>query len=106
MTRLTLSPYPSFPTELASILLLAFLLFTLVAVLSRCLCSVSPYLSIKLDRIYVCYTSIALYVAFGINRDTGALLYFEQDLYVFSRPPSRVLKGPYPHSAGQLHSVE
>jgi hypothetical protein len=32
------------------------------------LCSESPYLSIKLYRIYVCYTNITLYIAVGIIR--------------------------------------
>jgi hypothetical protein len=36
--------------------------------LSHCLCSESHYLSIKLYRIYVCYTNITLYIAFGIIR--------------------------------------
>jgi hypothetical protein len=47
--------YPRFPAELAPILILAFSLFALVAMISHCLCSKSPYLSIKLYRIYVCY---------------------------------------------------
>jgi hypothetical protein len=56
-------PYSRFPAELSSILLLPFSLFTLVATLSHCLCSESPYLSIKLYRIYVCYTNITLHIA-------------------------------------------
>jgi hypothetical protein len=58
LTHLPLPPYPHFPAELASILLLAFSLFALVAALSNCLCSEIPYLSIKRYRIYVCYTNI------------------------------------------------
>jgi hypothetical protein len=34
----------------------------LVDALSQCLCSESPYLSIKLYRIYVCYTNITLHI--------------------------------------------
>jgi hypothetical protein len=68
LTRLPLPQYSCFLAELATILLLAFPLFALVAALSQCLCSESPYLSIKLYRIYVCYTNITLYVAFGIIR--------------------------------------
>jgi hypothetical protein len=49
-------------------LLLAFLLFALVAALSQCLCSQSPYLSIKLYSIYVCYMNITLCIAFSIIR--------------------------------------
>jgi hypothetical protein len=49
-------------------MLLAFSLFALVAALSQCLCSKTPYLSIKLYRIYVCYTYITLYVVVGIIR--------------------------------------
>jgi hypothetical protein len=64
LTHLLLSPYSRFS---ASILLLAFSLFALVAAaLSQCLCSESPYLSIKLYCIYVCYTNITLCIAFGI----------------------------------------
>jgi hypothetical protein len=44
-----------------------FSLFALVAALSHCLCSESHCLSIKLYRIYVCYTNITLYIAFGIT---------------------------------------
>jgi hypothetical protein len=58
-------PYSRFPAELASILLVPFLLFPLVVALSHCLCSESHYLSIKRYRIYVCYTNITLYIAFG-----------------------------------------
>jgi hypothetical protein len=54
-------PCPRFPTELASILLLAFTLFALVAALSQCLCSESPYSSIKLFRINACYTNSVWY---------------------------------------------
>jgi hypothetical protein len=61
-------PYSRFPTERVSILLLAFSLFALVTAISQCLCSKSSYLSIKLYRIYVCYTNITLYIAFGIIR--------------------------------------
>jgi hypothetical protein len=61
-------PYSRFPAELASILLLPFPLFPSVPPLSHCLCSESHYLSIKLYRIYVCYTNITLYIAFGIIR--------------------------------------
>jgi hypothetical protein len=43
-TRLPLTLYLCFPTELASILLPSLSLFTLVATLSQCLCSDSPYL--------------------------------------------------------------
>jgi hypothetical protein len=50
-----------FRIELASILLLAFSLFKLVATLSYCLCSESPYLSIKFYSIYVCSMNITLY---------------------------------------------
>jgi hypothetical protein len=76
--------YSCLPVELASILPLAFSLFALVAGLLQCLCSESPYLSIKLYRIYVCYMNITLYIAFGIicsrswnvlPTDTGAQLY-------------------------------
>jgi hypothetical protein len=52
--HLPLPPYLRFPSEFAYIMLLAFSLFTLVATLSQCLCSESPYLSIELYRIYVC----------------------------------------------------
>jgi hypothetical protein len=68
LTNLPLSPYPRFPAERATILLLAFSLFALVAALSQCLCPESPYLSINLYRIYVCYTNITLYTVFGIIR--------------------------------------
>jgi hypothetical protein len=68
LINLPLPPYTQFPAELVSILLLAFSLFALVATLSQCLCSESPYLSIKLYRSYVCYTNITLYIAFGIIR--------------------------------------
>jgi hypothetical protein len=37
-------------------------------VLLQCLCSESPYLSIKLNLIYVCYTNITLYILFSIIR--------------------------------------
>jgi hypothetical protein len=82
-----LPPYSRFPAELASILLLAFSLFALVAAL---LFVFRKPLFINLYRIYVCYTNIMLYIAFGIlsavsrNRDrscyilpvdTGAHLY-------------------------------
>jgi hypothetical protein len=66
LTDLPLFPHPRFPIEFASILLLAFSLFALVAALSQCLCSESPYLSFKLYRIYVCYTNITIYIAFDI----------------------------------------
>jgi hypothetical protein len=68
LAHLPLPPYSRFPSERVSILLLAFLLFALVAALSQCLFSETPSLSIKLYRIYVCYTNITLYVAFGIIR--------------------------------------
>jgi hypothetical protein len=68
LTHLSLPPYPRFPAELAYILLLPFSLFASVPTLLHCLCSESPYLSIKLYRIYVCYTNITLYIAFGIIR--------------------------------------
>ena len=62
----------------------ALLLLYLTLAMSYC-----AYLSIKLHHIYVCYTNIALYIAFGIIRvpsnhgrswnvlpaDTAALLY-------------------------------
>jgi hypothetical protein len=67
-THLPLLPYSRFPAELASMLLLEFSLFALVAALSQCLCSEIPYLLIKLYRIYVCYTNITLYIGFGIIR--------------------------------------
>jgi hypothetical protein len=54
------------PAELADILFLPFSLFALVAELSQCLCSETPYLSIRLYRIYVCYTNITLYIALGL----------------------------------------
>jgi hypothetical protein len=66
LTHFLLPLYSCLPTELASILLLAFSLFALVAAISHCVCSESPYLSIKLYRIYVCYMNIMLYIAFGI----------------------------------------
>jgi hypothetical protein len=68
LTHLPFAPYSRFPTELASSLLLAFSLFALVAALSQFLCSESPYLSIKLHRIYVCYMNIMLdtHIALGI----------------------------------------
>jgi hypothetical protein len=56
------------PPKLPPFLLLAFSLLALVAAFSQCLCSENPYLSIKLYRIYVCYTTITLYIAFGIIR--------------------------------------
>jgi hypothetical protein len=68
LTQLPLPLYSRFPIELASILLLAFSLFALVATLSQCLCSESFYLSIKLYHIYVCHTQITLYIATGIVR--------------------------------------
>jgi hypothetical protein len=68
LTYLPLSPFPLFPAELASVPLLTFSLFALVAALSQCLCSESTYLSIQRYRIYVCYTNITLYTAFGIIR--------------------------------------
>jgi hypothetical protein len=60
--------YSRFPAELASILLLALSMFSLVAELSQCLCSESPYLSIKCYHIYVCCTNITLCIAFVIIR--------------------------------------
>jgi hypothetical protein len=68
LTHLPLPPYSRYPAEHASIMLLAFSLFALVAALSQCLCSESPYLSIKLYRTYVCYTNITLHIPFGIIR--------------------------------------
>jgi hypothetical protein len=59
LTALPFPPYSRFPAELATILLLVFPLFALVANLLQCFCSGSPYLSIKLYRIYVCCTNIA-----------------------------------------------
>jgi hypothetical protein len=50
---LTHLPCPPTHAELVSVLLLAFPLFSLVAALSQCLFSESPYLSIKLYSIYV-----------------------------------------------------
>jgi hypothetical protein len=47
LTHLSLPPYSIFPAELASILLLAFSPFELVTVLSQCLRSERPYLSIN-----------------------------------------------------------
>jgi hypothetical protein len=64
LIHLPLPLYSHFPAELASILLLAFLLFALVATLSQCLCSESPYLSIKLICIYICFTNVMLYIAY------------------------------------------
>jgi hypothetical protein len=60
------------PTQLASILLLAFLLSALVSALSQCLCSESPYLSIKLYRIcllneYHIIYSVRYYLRFHIT---------------------------------------
>jgi hypothetical protein len=52
LIHLPFLPYSRFPAELASILLLAFSQITLVAALSQCFRSESPYLSIKLYRIY------------------------------------------------------
>jgi hypothetical protein len=49
---------PRFLAELASILLLAFFLFALVAVLSQCLCSDSPHLSINSSQSNFSATSI------------------------------------------------
>jgi hypothetical protein len=40
--------------------------FLTVRISCHFLCSESPYLSIKLYRIYVCYMHITLYIAFGI----------------------------------------
>jgi hypothetical protein len=60
--------YSRFPAELTSILLLAFSLFASFATLSQCLSSESPYLSVKLYRVYARYTNITLHVAFGIIR--------------------------------------
>jgi hypothetical protein len=78
VAHLPLSPYPRFPAELASILLLAFLLFVLVAAISQCLCSESPYLSIKLYRIYVCYRNITSYIEHSVlsavSRNHGRFL--------------------------------
>jgi hypothetical protein len=68
LTYLPLPLYPCLPIELASILLLVFSLFILVAALSQCLYSESPYLSVKLYRIYACYMNITLYIVFGIIR--------------------------------------
>jgi hypothetical protein len=62
----SLPPYPRFPAELASILLLAFSLLALVAALSQCLCAENHYLSVKLNRIYECNTNIVLDIEFGI----------------------------------------
>jgi hypothetical protein len=62
LTHLPLPLYSHFPAELASIMHLPFSLFTSVATLSHCLCSESPYLSVKLYRIYVCYTNITLFI--------------------------------------------
>jgi hypothetical protein len=61
-----LPPYSCFPAEFASILFLVFSPFASVAAISQCLCSESPYLSIKLYCIYVCYTNIMLYIPFSI----------------------------------------
>jgi hypothetical protein len=52
---------PMLPPKLASILLLAFSLFALVAALSQSLCSESTYVPIKLYSIYVCCMNIMLY---------------------------------------------
>jgi hypothetical protein len=56
LTHLPLPPYSNFPAELASILLLAF---------SQCLCSASPYLSIKLYLIYELYRNTVFSVIHG-----------------------------------------
>jgi hypothetical protein len=57
-----LCPHTHIPLRTFSILLLPFSLFALVAVSLQCLCSESPYLSIKLYHIYVCYMNIMLYI--------------------------------------------
>jgi hypothetical protein len=86
LTNVPLPPYSRFPVELASILLLSFLLFALVAALSHCLCSESAYLSIKLYRIYVCYTNITLYETESKIFRTGAAIYTE---FVLARSTGR-----------------
>jgi hypothetical protein len=68
LTHPSLPPYSCLPAELASIRLLPFLLFASDATLSQCLCSESPYLSIKLYCMYICYTNVTLYIVFGIIR--------------------------------------
>jgi hypothetical protein len=48
-------PYSRFPAECSSILHQAFSLFALAAALSQCLCSESPYLSIKFHILLTVY---------------------------------------------------
>jgi hypothetical protein len=55
-------PSLRFPPPLATSLLVAFSLVTLVATVLQCTCSESPCLSIKRYRINVCYTNITLYL--------------------------------------------
>jgi hypothetical protein len=55
------APVITLPRTTCSILLLAFSFFALVAALSQCLYSETPYLSTKLYRINVYYTNITLY---------------------------------------------
>jgi hypothetical protein len=97
LIHLPLSPYPHFPAELASILLLAFSVFALVAAVSQCLCSETPYLSINFTVfMYVtrisCYIQRSVLSAVSRNRvmclnvlpvDTGALLYFKSGRELF-----------------------
>jgi hypothetical protein len=97
--HLPLPPYSCFTAELACILFLVFSLFALVATLSLCLCSESPYLSIKLYHIYVCYTNITLYIVFDTIRgrpwnvlpvDTGALLHLQNYNPIIYKPLIKV----------------
>jgi hypothetical protein len=57
----SLTPYAHFLAELASILLLGFSLFALVAALSQCLCSDNPYLSINFT-VFMFVTRISRYI--------------------------------------------
>jgi hypothetical protein len=69
LTDLPLTPYPRFPAELAT-----HSASTVLAVRISCRAftvfffSERTYLSIKRYLIYVCYTNISLYIAFGIIR--------------------------------------
>jgi hypothetical protein len=90
------APVLILPAELASTLLPAFSLFTLIATLSQCLCSESPYLSIKLYHIYVvtrisCYVQHSVLSAVSRNHDRswnvlpmdrGAHLYIYIYIYI------------------------
>jgi hypothetical protein len=61
MTHLPFPPYSRFPTYLASILLPTSSLFALVAAISQCLCSESPFYQLNFT-VFMFVTRISLYI--------------------------------------------